>query len=133
MAPASGEQRAQLYREFHFFLNAPSTQPADLDMLSSYLRDQPQSAEIQSLVPEDEMEERLAIAKQMETKLWGPVADDEDDDDREYRRLTAFQLAVLMVMPLRNLRLLATALPTFGQFNEMRTLVKICMLLYFLT
>jgi hypothetical protein len=54
------------------FMESPRTRPVDIDHLISYIRHDPPEAEIQSLVPADEIEERLEIARKIATKRTGP-------------------------------------------------------------
>lgn len=95
-----------------------------MEMLSNYLRDRPYSFEVQSVIAEDEIEERLALAEQVMVAIRGPASNCDNDGERERRQWTAFQLSVIMAMPLANLRRLPFS--SEGQFDEMKRLVKIC-------
>lgn len=69
MPPISSEQQEQLRREVDLFLHALPTQPADVDMLRSYLRHRPRSVVAQRLVPEGQIEERLALGRKMDAAI----------------------------------------------------------------
>lgn len=61
--------------------------------------------------------------------MLGPPLDHHIRRNREYRRLTVFQLSFIMIILLENLRRLSST--TQRMFEEMKSLVRVCMFLLF--
>jgi len=89
-------------------------------MLSNYLQDQPQYDKMQDLVPAEEIEERLQLAREISARLrdGGPP------------QLTALELSVIMAVPLGTLRGIKK-LVTQQQLEGVGQLVKKCTLVNF--
>ena len=119
-APIVDKRRAQLHQDLDSFLYAASTQPTDIRMLSNYLQDQPQYDKMQDLVPAEEIEERLQLAREISARLrdGGPP------------QLTALELSVIMAVPLGTLRGIKK-LVTQQQLEGVGQLVKKCTLVNF--
>ena len=119
MAPISPRERELAHRNLDSFIDASSTLRSDIDGLFKYMDYRPQTAEIQSPLPVDEMEERYQIARQIQR----------DNDDVQ---LTALQLSIIMTIPLGKLRSIMTAttgiLESPIPFRDINRFVRICKL-----
>ncbi len=100
-----------LHDQLDAFIAHMSTTPADVEMLSKYLIEQPQIATTKDMLPVDEIDERLEIARRITKDTGGS--------------LSAVHLSILMVMPLDQLRKIdpREELP----FTSMQRLVRISM------
>jgi hypothetical protein len=115
MAFNASPKRAQLKQEFDEFLGDPSTKPEDVELLSNYLKARPKTADIQTLLPVEEVEERLQIARQLE---------------RRFGEISALNLSIIMTLPLETIRSRSwKKLPLL----QIEKLVRICMFTNFLS
>src|SRR5690606_26370138 len=108
------------------FMDRPTTSDFDKAMLSKFLTARPERAPALAPMPKEELKERLMLAKSIETRLWGPEATAQDDANAtKQRRLTAFELSVLMNLPIGRLR---HYMPSARDFEAMKTLVTLCII-----
>ena len=115
---------AKRYEQIDAFLGRPSTHGQDDACLDRFLDYDHERSSPSRAVPLEEIEERLELAKDVQDHIYGPLHGQESDSQLKDRQLTAFQLSVLMVMPLEKLRGLR---PSNLQFTEFAELVKIRM------
>jgi hypothetical protein len=89
MATKTSSNRARLKQELDKFLDEPSTRPEDADQLSKYLEARPKTAATRTILPIEEVEERLQIVRQME---------------RRFGEISAMNLSIIMALPLETIR-----------------------------
>ncbi|KAL7622009.1 hypothetical protein AAE478_007510 [Parahypoxylon ruwenzoriense] len=108
---ASTNKRKQLIQELDSFLASSTTKPADIDMLSNYLNDRPRNTSLQHILPADEIEERLRIARLIQKQ--------------NKAQLTAVQVSIVMTVPLETLQRFMPSLLGAIPFKDIRNLVRI--------
>jgi len=124
MPPVGKGKRVQLHKELDAFLDASNTDQASIDALSKYLQSRADEygTIVEKLLPADEIEERLRIARKIQAEIWDGI---DDEKLKDLTRLTVLQLAIIMTIPLEYLRQnVSDSLP----FDAIRRLVHLCTL-----
>lgn len=82
------------------FLAADSTTSTDFDSLIHFMDARPPMTSTQSCLPIEDIEERLRLAANIQTRVW-EQQEAKSQEDREEYRLTAFELSTILAAPLR--------------------------------
>ena len=117
---------AKRHEQVDEFLGRPSTNAQDTISLDRFLGYGQERSNPSSAVPVEELEERLELVREAQNRTFGVLRGVATDDKVKERQFTAFQLSVMMMMPLQKLKGLNTTLATFDQFER---LVAVCMYL----
>lgn len=118
--------QAKRHEQVDGFFSSPSTQALEDVSLGRFLDYDQERARPSSAAPLEELEERLLLVKQVQNHVFGTLHRNATSDTLEKRQFTAFQLSVMMMMPLDNLR---TLKPTLAGFKDFEQLVSICICL----
>ena len=108
------------------FIGRPSTHAQDTISLDRFPGYDQERSNPSSAVPVEELEERLELVREAQNRTFGVLRGVATRDKVKERQFTAFQLSVMMMMPLQKLRGLNTTLATFDQFER---LIAVCMYL----
>src|SRR5690606_20480292 len=75
MPPVRKGKRVQLHKELDAFLDASNTDQASIDAISKYLQSRADEygTIVEKLLPADEIEERLRIARKIQAEIWDGI------------------------------------------------------------